>query len=128
MQTFRLKPQYPTEHQEQVGLMRWVALRKSMLPELRNLIAIPNGSKRDVGTGVKLVREGLSAGFPDLFLFVPRPPFHGLAIELKRRVNGVVTPKQKEWHERLRSAGYRCEVAYGASEAIRVIEEYLNGW
>jgi len=123
---FRLTAQYPSEHQEQTGLMRWVALRKATMPALQNLIAVPNGGKRDAATGAKLMREGLSAGFPDLFLFVPRGGFHGLAIELKKRVGGKVTPKQAEWHSRLQSAGYACMVCYGASEAIRTIEEYLK--
>ena len=60
MKQFRLTPEpYPSESQEQAGLVRWAQLRRYTLPELDMLVSIPNGSKRDVQTGVRLVREGL---------------------------------------------------------------------
>ena len=75
----------PTEHQEQARLIKWAAYRSATLPELRMLVSIPNGGKRDPATGAKLKSEGLKAGFPDLALFVPRRGYNGLFIEMKRR-------------------------------------------
>jgi len=126
MKPFKLTPEYPTESQEQSRVIKWATYRAATLPELRMLISIPNGGKRDAATGAKLKREGLKAGFPDLALFVPRHGYHALFIEMKRRYGGSVQPKQKEWHERLRSYGFAVLVACGASEAIGFIEDYLK--
>ena len=126
MKPFKLTAKYPTERQEQIGLMKWAKLRATTLPALSMLISIPNGGYAlDPISGAKLKAEGLAKGFPDLFLFYPRAPYCGLAIELKRRVGASVRPEQAEWHERLKSAGYAVVVAYGATEAIKAIEEYL---
>ena len=46
-------------------------------------IAIPNGSSRNKLEAVRLKREGVTPGAPDMFLFVARKPYHGLAIEFK---------------------------------------------
>ena len=52
----------------------------------------------------------------------------GLFVEMKRadHSNGP-TSEQRLWLERLRNAGYMAAVAYGAAEAIAVIENYLRG-
>ena len=90
------------------------------------LAAIPNGGRRDPVTGALLKAEGTQRGFPDLFLYVPRRVYHGLAIELKRRVGGRVSPAQAEWLNRLREQGYKAIVCYGWDDARRVIEGYLG--
>ena len=118
-------------------MINWAKLRSATWPELRMLVAIPNGAERTVRSGVKLVREGMSAGFPDLFLFVARDKFHGLAIEMKRpetrlifgkmtRYKGRLRPNQEEWHERLKDFGYAVEVCYGFDHARQTIEKYLG--
>jgi len=43
-----------TEEAEQTALFAWAALAKNSYPELELLFAIPNGGKRDKGTGAKL--------------------------------------------------------------------------
>ena len=126
MKPFKLTAEYPSESQEQAAVVRWAWYRSATIPELQNLISVPNGSKRDAATGAKLVREGLKRGFPDLALFIPRSGYGALFIEMKRRHNAVVRPNQAEWHERLRKSGYAVVVAHGAEEAIRAIERYLN--
>jgi len=126
MKPFRLTAEYPSESQEQSAVVRWAWQRSATIPELRNLVSIPNGSRRDAATGAKLVREGLSPGIPDLALFIRRGGYGALFIEMKRRHNAVVRPNQAEWHERLRNAGYAVCVAHGASEAIQAILAYLN--
>ena len=71
--------------------------------------------------------EGVRAGVPDVMLAVRRGQWGGLFVELKRadRSNHA-TPEQAAWLERLRSYGYMAVVAYGAQEAINVIEHYLE--
>lgn len=60
------------EHLEQVALCQWWALacKSYGLPE-RVLFAIPNGRLRSISEAVKLKREGVRAGIPDMLLAVP---------------------------------------------------------
>lgn len=68
--------------------------------------------------------EGVKAGFPDLGLPVPRFPYHGLYIEMKRR-DGEMRDNQERWAEDLVAQGYQHRVAYGADEAIEAIRAYM---
>ena len=96
-------------------------------PELALLYAIPNGGKRSIKTARMLKATGVKAGVPDMCLPVPRYPYHGLYIELKRRKGGRVSEKQSEWLQDLRKEGYKTCVCYGSDETIQVIEDYLKG-
>lgn len=112
----------PTEHLEQVTLIAWY--RRAYKNEL--LVAIPNGGKRHIKTALAMKREGVSKGFPDLFLPVPNRKFHGLFIEMKRKKGGTLSKEQKAWIEYLNSAGYQAVVCKGFLEAKEVIECYLS--
>ena len=92
----------PTEHEEQVMLIKWFDLQ---YPELRGrLAACPNGGQRNVIVAAKLKAEGVRPGYPDLNLLVPRHGFSGLFIELKRQKGGNLTAEQADWLE----AGFGC--------------------
>lgn len=108
----------PSEHAEQVTLVREFANR---YPELR-IIAIPNGGFRHKVTAHKLKSEGVSKGVPDLFI-----PSLNLWIELKRVKGGRVSPEQRDWIEYLNSIGHTAIVCKGWEEAMRTIEEVING-
>ena len=112
----------PTEHLEQVTLISWY--RRTYKNEL--LIAIPNGGKRHIKTAVAMKQEGVSKGFPDLFLPVPNSKFYGLFIEMKRQKGGIVSKEQKSWLEYLNSVGYQATVCKGFLEAKEFIECYLK--
>ena len=112
----------PTEHIEQVTLITWY--RRTYKNEL--LIAIPNGGKRHIKTAISMKQEGVSKGFPDLFLPVPNSKFHGLFIEMKRQKGGTISKEQKAWFEYLNSVGYQAVVCKGFLEAKEIIECYLN--
>jgi len=111
-----------TEHAEQVELIQWY--RRTYGNSL--LVAIPNGGVRHAAVGARLKLEGVSKGFPDLFLPIPTPTHHGLFIELKRREGGRLSKEQKEWLDYLTGAGYEARVCAGAGEAIIVITNYLQ--
>ena len=115
--------QIPTEHQEQVQLFRWAALR----PDLELLHAIPNGGERNVIVARTLKAEGVKAGVPDICLPVPRGGKCGLYIELKRQKGGRVSPEQLYWLEALMREGYACAVCLGWEAARQVIEDYMEG-
>jgi hypothetical protein len=69
--------------------------------------------------------EGVRPGVPDLLLAWPAGGFAGLWIEMKSG-EGETSPEQADWVMRLRAAGYRAEVAFGADEAIVLIRGYLG--
>lgn len=122
----------PSEHMEQVAVMRWAAMMTGRYPELALLYAVPNGARTSIGTARKLKAEGLKSGVPDLCLPVWRAidhtsVWHGLYIELKRQRGGTVSPEQSAWHLALREQGYRVEVCKGAEAAIATITVYLEG-
>lgn len=113
------------EHNDQVELIKWAEANVAAIPALEMLIAMPNGGKRGKLTAVKLKREGVKAGYPDLLLDVARGGFHGWRGELKAK-RGSVKPKQREWHERLREQGYRVDVAFSWEAMRDNILHYLN--
>ena len=88
---------------------------------------IPNGGSRNRIEAHNLKLQGVKAGVPDICLPVPCGDYHGLYIELKRTKGGIVSDAQKEWIEMLNGRGYLAVVAKGATEAIKVITEYLKG-
>lgn len=117
-----LTKRLPSEHAEQVTLINWY--RRTFKNSL--LVAIPNGGKRSIKTAVELKREGVSKGFPDLFLPVMRGGYGGLFIEMKRQKGGRTSIEQKDWLEYLNGAGYKAVVCKGFEEAKEVIECYLS--
>lgn len=86
----------------------------------------PNEGKRTPQEGNKLKRMGMSKGFPDLEICVPKNGFHGLYLEFKSG-KGKLSPEQKEWGERLGEAGYKVAVVRSCNEAIEVFEAYMKG-
>lgn len=90
-----------------------------------------NGSNKSPAARVRFKKLGQSAGCPDLLIFnkcwIPAPAisnayrYTGLAIEMKRRTGGRVSPEQIEWAENLRDCGWHVAICRGASEAIALI-------
>lgn len=121
-------PQYPvpTEHQEQVALFKWRDLFVFRYTELELLYAIPNGGHRHKATAVRLKREGVMSGIPDVHLPIPRGRYGSLYIELKRQRGGVLSQNQKKVIEMLQNAGNRVEICAGCAPAIAVIKDYLS--
>jgi len=122
-----------SEHQEQVMVVRWLdswasknwphlATHKGKIPRA----AIPNGANRDAITGKNLKEEGVSAGFPDLFLPVPLGGFHGLFIEMKQVKKSAVSPTQDEWLNVLYRAKYKALVCRGHQAAILELCKYFD--
>ena len=114
-----------TEDDEQAALFQYASYQKEI--EWTLLFAIPNGGYRKIKTGIQLKRTGLKPGIPDIFLPVGRGIYHGLFIEMKS-VKGTVRKNQKEWHDALRTQGYKVEVCRGCDQAIKEIQEYLKLW
>ena len=117
-----------TEHSEQVALFAWAKANEARHLQLGLMFAIPNQGgkgKSAVIRGLKMVKEGLKKGVPDISLSVPRNGKHGLFIELKVGKNKT-TADQNWWIYSLRAEGYAVEVCYGFEEAKDTIINYLG--
>lgn len=124
-----------TEHQECTALNHWRLAHKTQIPELANLILIPNGEERAwkidrkgrrYSPGAQRLREeGLEPGTSDYFLAVPRGGFHGFWIEMKAK-DGRRKPSQIEFGNRMIAQGYKFSFFEGWESASKVILEYLK--
>jgi hypothetical protein len=131
-----------TEHEYQVQVIQWAEIMaQGKYPVLKWLYAVPNGARTARSTANKLKAEGMKAGVPDLCLPYPMKRhgpmnlgerlwdwYHGLYIEMKSKdTKGRVSEDQKKWIAYLLSVGYMVKTAWTSEEAIKAIEEYLNG-
>lgn len=124
-----------SEHTEQAALFSWAELASGRYPELGLMFAIPNGAKlpykkdkrgrRYSPEAMKLKKEGLRSGVPDVCLPVARQGFHGLFVEMKIKGNRP-SDAQKEYIAQLNMQGYAVVVAYGWDAAREAIEDYLG--
>ena len=120
-----------SEYQEQCIVAEYMRKR---WPDVL-FTATLGGVRVSIGAAVKLKKQGYLKGVPDLLIFFRQedpiqPGVHyvcpGLAIEMKVRKGGVVSPEQKEVMKRLEAQGWQAIVCHGADEAIAKIEEYLG--
>jgi len=116
---------HPTEHQEQCAFFEYVRFRALSDSRFRCIAATPNAAKRSPLMGLRMVKEGMEAGFPDVSVLVANDKFHGLFIEFKVKPNRV-TEHQARWLRNLAINGYYTVVCWSATEAIDLIEKYLD--
>lgn len=113
-------------HLQQAVIQWWAHAHAGLYCPEELLFAIPNGGARHIATAVRLKREGVRAGVPDLFLAAPNRSSFGLFIELKAGKAGRVSPAQKQMLDLLSSHGYATEVCRTFEEATAAIERYLS--
>ena len=105
------------ERDEQIAVVQFLRVKK--LP----FYAIPNGGSRHYIEAARMKQEGVSAGVPDLCVFLPTKVLY---IEMKRKKGGRVSPAQKQWIETINQYPYsHAAVCHGATEAINTIKEHL---
>lgn len=114
-----------SEATEQINVINWCKWNEARYPALKLIFHIPNGGSRNKLEAANLKQQGVKAGVPDLMLPIPSGKYHGMFIEMKFGKNKV-TNFQSEWIRELSLQNYKCEVCYSASEAINIIQEYLN--
>jgi hypothetical protein len=112
-----------SESSEQTTL---VARVRNLHPELV-LMSIPNGGKREPRVAAQMKREGVLAGAPDLFLAEPRECWHGLFIEMKKKIGGKISSEQTSVIKLLKDRGYQVIVAEGADKAYIELLRYVYG-
>lgn len=116
----------PYEADEQETLFEWALWNLGRLPELDYMHAIPNGGSRHPAEAVRLKKQGVKPGVPDIFLPEPRGRYHGLYIEMKRAEKGKTTNDQGRWLHHLASRGFMTVICYSCDGAIQVIEQYMK--
>ncbi len=116
----KVKEAPPTEAHEQTVFVTWLKKQGFWVS------ASANGGSRHLLEAMKMKRMGVSSGFPDIFVPLPTPKFHGFFIEMKRLKGGKVSEPQLEWLKHLRDIGYYAEVAYGATDAKEKFVFYLS--
>ena len=115
-----------TEHQIQSAFVEWVRLAEQQDERLKLLFAVPNGGKRNLITAIKLKKEGVKAGIPDIVFPLKTEAFNGLAIEFKKPKTGRKTKEQSDYMDLLVKYGWCAVVCTDAEEAIRVVKNYLG--
>lgn len=118
MQVNTKKP-IPSESEEQITVIEYCDLKG--IP----IYHIANEGKRTRYTGDLLKRMGMRTGFPDLCVPVAKGKYHGFYIEMKS-ASGKPTKDQISWLKCLKTNGYATAICYGASEAIELIDKYMN--
>jgi rhodanese-related sulfurtransferase len=114
-----------SEHAIQVSYFDWVHFMENTSQDYKNIIAIPNAGKRSYGAANYMKKEGLTAGFPDVFGFVPRGRWHGFAMEFKSE-GGTLSKLQAEWLNRLGNLGYAAVVVRSLDEAMKFTKMYME--
>lgn len=120
------------EYAEQVALFEWLEIEARRDARLKYAFSSQAGEKfKNAIAGARAKKAGMKAGVPDIFIPVPTSDYHGLFIEMKRRlVKGEPRPRlseaQKEFIGYLNEYGYLAIVCFGATEAILAIKSYLQ--
>ena len=112
------------ESQHQMNLFCWANMVRNQYPELELMYAIPNGADVSGRHRIRLVREGLKSGMPDIHLPVSRHGYHSLYLELKTGT-GRTSRNQERMMNLLEDHGNLCKVSRSLHESIRILEEYL---
>lgn len=126
----------PMEDDEQMAVIEWASnfVYFDGVPLSEYIHHSPNGGKRETKTnaagqtycpeGVRLKKMGTKAGFPDLFLYIPRGGYCGLFIEMKVK-GGSTSAEQRAIHKRMTAIGYYTAVCFGSVETINLIKKYM---
>ena len=110
------------EHDIQVAL---VDLIKSTAPEIL-FSATVGGVRLSMNQAKRMKAAGYLRGVPDLLFFEPRGAFYGLAIELKAKKGGRVSPEQRNVLNELKTRNWRAEVAFGYEHALSILRDYFE--
>lgn len=119
--TFKAK-RSSEEYVAQVHVVRWLMIQ---YPDVL-FCATLGGVRVGIGLARKLKMQGYQAGIPDLVIYEPRKGYHGLMIEMKKEIGGVVSDSQMCWGRELISRNYKFEICHGEDQAMKVIKEYLE--
>lgn len=112
-----------SEHQEQVAVCQYLDV---VYPDVL-YFSVPNGaSLTNAGRQMnKLKAEGLLPGVSDLIIFEPRGQYSCMFLEMKT-LTGKPSEVQQWFIRQVEARGAFGTFAYGADDAIKAIDIYLN--
>ena len=111
-----------SEHELQKSIIKLINLK---YPKLLYCASV-GGVRTSFKQAIKMKQTGYKKGMPDLFIYEPISPYHGLAVEIKIK-KGRPTKDQLWWRDQLNSRNYISVITYGYEETVEVIERYLSG-
>jgi hypothetical protein len=110
----------PLEADEGKTLVAYLRRRRLKFHHSPNETGHTDEAKR---RAIRMKQQGTSAGYPDYTIIVNG---HMLFIELKRVHGSKTSDEQLEWIQELnRVPNVQAFIAYGAQEAINIIESYI---
>ncbi len=108
----------PYESQEHLKLSTWMDYQRIFY------VHIPNELIRGEKQAKKYTQLGVKAGAPDFLIFdTMEQDCNGIALELKRIKGGRVSPKQKEFLQKLEQNNWLTLICKGADEAIQKLKD-----
>ena len=113
---------YRHEQREQILLFNWIRRNPKLID---HCFSNANERKTSKYIGMILKQMGLRPGASDVFIAIPREPYHGLFIELKYGKNQP-TPSQWKFMEDMRKMGYDAVPMWGYENAKNYIINYLG--
>jgi hypothetical protein len=117
----------PLEHDEQVALIKWLRAKKIFHFSIPNSSALSSLNRNTaIKVGSVLKSEGLIKGASDLVVMLPHKV---LFIELKRASKSFSTVSEEQivFINKVNHFDYAVgQVCYGAKEAVKFIESYIN--
>lgn len=114
----------PTEYEECKTFWQYICLKK-----LEDLFIKHANERTDEPWFIKsLYAIGFKKGIPDYQFIRRNIKYAGLWIEMKRPIerNRKKRIEQVAWLQRLNDEGYFASYAYGADDAIKILEDYIN--
>ena len=115
-----------SEHKSQCAFFDYINANCGKYPHWRTIAAIANGARTSMTVAVRLKREGLRAGFPDIIAPFARNRYHGLMIEMKTPANSP-SQVQQDMIALLIANGYAVVVCKSTDAAILTLNMYEAG-
>jgi len=95
------------------------------VPELDFIFAIPNGGRRHIVTALKMKKEGVKRGVPDIMIPIVKGNSPGMFIETKAP-DGKESKSQIRYRIFLKSQGYQHKICRSAKELLDTTLNYLE--
>jgi hypothetical protein len=112
----------PSESEIQKAFFQWL----SYYPYIRSLtMHIPNGGSRNKLEAINLKKQGVTPGWPDVFMAIPTKTHHGLFIEFKSKI-GKVSTNQSSQALALMGENYAWAICRSLDEAMEIVKFYLG--
>lgn len=126
------------EKDVQAQLFAWIDLQFVCVDGLPRklagfVFAVPNGTQLAGSASQRarymasLKRQGLRPGVSDIVIALPRGPYHGAFIELKKDPKQVrrATDEQEQFQALMAQVGYFTRIVGGFDDAQAAVREYL---